>query len=109
MSRMTPRSRLGWGTSDSFDPILKLLARRFPDAEQVLFAADEQPAVGHRRGGTHDLAEGVLRQEPEARGRRVDVSRAVLADHVDLAVDEDGRGGDVARVQALLDPDLFPG
>src|SRR5688500_9112548 len=61
------------------------------DAEQVIATANEEAAVGDRRGGVDLLADRVLHRSLEL-GRGVeDVHRTILTGLVNLAVDQDRR------------------
>src|SRR5262245_30266827 len=77
-----------------------------PDAEQVRLPADVEAAVRHGGRCTDRLLDRTRAQQFELRRRLEDVHPAVLAQGVDLAVDQHRRGGH--RTAKGLAPDPLP-
>src|SRR5262249_5058489 len=75
---------------------------------QGFVAADEQPAVGDRRGRPDPFADRVLRQKLVLRGRGGDVDLPLFAGRTGLARDEDRRGEEDSDGEPLV-PDLLAG
>ncbi len=77
------------------------------NANELLRSADEEVALRHGQRGLHLLTERILRQQLERGSGFEDGRLTVVAQEMDPALREDGRGGEVTA-EAFL-PDDFSG
>src|SRR5262245_25942508 len=83
--------------------------RCFANAKEVVLTAHEQAVIRDRRRRHNWLVQRILREEFVPVASLVHEGDSLLADCVDLAVNQNWRGRDIAAAAQALSPDRFAG